>query len=361
MKEHDAYPPPAGAADTRPILIVPYMWIGDFVRGHSAVRLLKARFPDRPIDMLATPPTAALVEFMPGVRRAILSDFPRGRLALAKQREVARRLRAEHYDTVLVLPRTWKSALAPFLAGIPERIGFFGEARFVLLNDLRWGERRIDRMIDHMGALTLPAGAPLPKDWPPPQLIVPPAEIAAWRAAHDLSASGQPVVALCPGAVGPGKQWPSRNFAEFARALTAEGVAVWVLGGPNETPIAREIAAAGGAGVRDLTGRDLRDAILALAAADTAVANDSGLMHVAAAAGTPPVGLYGPTDPHLYEPLNPVAAQVEPPGGPCPTCGREACPVILHRRVEDIRVDQVLDAVRGALTAAKQRTAGPVP
>jgi heptosyltransferase-2 len=343
---------PADAADTRPILIVPYMWIGDFVRGHSAVRLLKSRFPNRPVDMLATPLTAPLADFMPGIRRTIMSDFPRGRLALGKQWEVAQRLRAEHYDTVLVMPRTWKAALAPFLAGIPERIGFVGEARFILLNDLRWGERRIARMIDCMGALTLPAGVPLPKDWPPPQLIVPPAELAAWRAAHGLSGDTQPVVALCPGAVGPGKQWPPKNFAELARRLTAEGIAIWVLGGPHETPIAREIAAAGGTGVRDLTGRDLREAILALAAADTAVANDSGLMHVAAAAGTPPVGLYGPTDPHLYEPLNPVAAQVEPPPGPCPICGRPACPVILHRRVEDIRVDQVLAAVRSALAVA---------
>jgi heptosyltransferase-2 len=355
LREHEA------DAHAHPILIVPYMWVGDFVRGHSAVRLLNARFPTRPVDMLATPLTAPLAGYMPGVRRAILSDFPRGRLALAKQWELAQRLRSEHYDTVLVMPRTWKSALAPFLARIPERIGFVGEGRFVLLNDLRWGERKIDRMIDHMGALTLPAGAPLPKDWPAPQLAVAPAEIAGWRASQNLTADGRPVVALCPGAVGPGKQWPAKNFATLARQLTADGVAVWVLGGPNEVPIAREIAAAGGPAVRDLAGRALREAILALAAADTAVANDSGLMHVAAAAGTPPVGLYGPTDPHLYEPLNPVAAQVEPPPGPCPSCGKPNCPIVLHRRVEDIRVEQVLEAVRGALAAAKAREAAPVP
>src|ERR1700722_6774576 len=58
------------AADTRPILIVPYMWIGDFVRGHTVVRVLKARWPNRPIDLLTTSLCAPLVDYMPGVALA---------------------------------------------------------------------------------------------------------------------------------------------------------------------------------------------------------------------------------------------------------------------------------------------------
>src|SRR5579862_5406627 len=111
------------APDERPILIVPYMWIGDFVRCHSVVRLLKARFPERPVDMLATTLCAPLTDYMPGVRRAIVVDLPRKRLAFRRHRALANRLKAEGYGTALVMPKTWKSALAPFLAGIPERIG----------------------------------------------------------------------------------------------------------------------------------------------------------------------------------------------------------------------------------------------
>ena len=73
------------AADTRPILIVPYMWIGDFVRGHTVVRVLKQRWPNRPVDLLVTPLCAPLVDYMPGVRAGIVWDLPRSRLALAKQ------------------------------------------------------------------------------------------------------------------------------------------------------------------------------------------------------------------------------------------------------------------------------------
>src|SRR3981189_965612 len=117
-------------ADTRPILIVPYMWIGDFVRGHTVVRVLNQRWPNRPIDLLATSLCAPLVDYMPGVRAGVVWDLPRSRLAVAPQRELAERLRASNYGTALILPRTWKSAIAPALAGIPERVGFVGEARF---------------------------------------------------------------------------------------------------------------------------------------------------------------------------------------------------------------------------------------
>ncbi len=150
------------AADTRPILVVPYMWIGDFVRGHTVVRVLKQRWPNRPVDLLVTPLCAPLVDYMPGVRAGIVWDLPRGRLAVAKQRRLAAELRTRGYGTALVLPRTWKAAIAPTLAGIPERVGFFGEARFGLINRMRWGEKALPRFIDKNAALALPARAPLP-------------------------------------------------------------------------------------------------------------------------------------------------------------------------------------------------------
>ncbi len=159
--------------DDRPILVVPYMWIGDFVRCHSVVKLLRTRFPNRPVDVLATTLCAPLADYMPGVRQAIIADLPRGRLALAKQTAVAERLKREGYGTALVMPSTWKSTLAPFLAGIPERIGWVGEVRFVLLNDARWGRLKLPRMVDQCAALALPRGAKLPAEWPKPELKVP--------------------------------------------------------------------------------------------------------------------------------------------------------------------------------------------
>src|SRR6266853_1195923 len=171
--------------EASPILLVPYMWIGDFVRCHSVIKLLRTRYPGRPIDVLATTLCAPLLDYMPGVRKGIVWDLPRKRLALSQHRALAARFAAEHYGSALVMPRTWKSALAPFLAGIPERTGFAGEVRFGLLNDLRWGERALPRMIDRCVALALPKGtkgtkgASLSPTYPLPELKVAPAEVAA--------------------------------------------------------------------------------------------------------------------------------------------------------------------------------------
>jgi lipopolysaccharide heptosyltransferase II len=340
-----------GRTDGRPILLVPYMWIGDFVRCHTVVRLLRARFPDSPIDVLTTAIVAPLLDYMPGVRKGIVWDLPRKRLAFAQHRALAARLRPEGYGRALVMPRTWKSALAPWLAGIPERTGFAGESRFVLLNDVRWGERALPRMVDRCAALALPTGATLPTEYPLPQLEVPDATIAAWRQRLGLAAAGR-VAAFAPGAVGPSKRWPAGSYAEAARRLVAEGFSVWVVGGPGETALAAEIAA-GSERVRDLTGADLRNAILALAAADVAVSNDSGLLHVAAALGTPSIGIFGPTSPWHWAPLNPLAAVIETQTKvDCRPCHKPTCRFGHHRCMREIPPERVVAAALAALATA---------
>ncbi len=331
--------------DIRPILIVPYMWIGDFVRGHTVVRVLKQRWPNRPVDLLTTSLCAPLVDYMPGVRAGVVCDLPRSRLALAKQCNLAALFRARGYRTALILPRTWKSALAPALAGIPERIGFVGEARFGLLNQWRWGESALPRFIDKNAALALPDGAPLPPGWPVPQLRVPGAETDRWRQANGLGSDT--AVALAPGSVGASKRWT--YYPEAARRIAEKGLDVWVVGGPGEKALAAEIVAAGGPRVRDLTGTDLRNGMLAMAAARLAISNDSGLMHVAAALGTPTMGIFGPTSPYHWAPLNGLAATVlTKTHVPCQPCHRPVCSMNDHRCMRDIPAsDVVAIALRG--------------
>jgi heptosyltransferase-2 len=336
------------APEHAPILLVPYMWIGDFVRCQSVVKLLNARFPKSPVDVLTTSMVAPLLNYMPGVRKGIVWDLPRKRLAWSRHRALAERLRAEGYGRALVMPRTWKSALAPWLAGIPERTGFAGEFRFGVLNDIRWGERALPRMIDRCAALALPKGARLPSAYPLPELKVPPAEVAAWRQRLGLSDRG-PVAAFAPGAVGPSKRWPAEAYAAVARRLGAEGFSVWVLGGPGEHGIAAAIAAAG-SHVRDLSGEDLRNAIVALAAANVAISNDSGLLHVAAALGTPSIGIFGPTSPWHWAPLNPLAGIIETETDvTCRPCHKPTCRYGHHRCMRDIQADRVAAAALAAV------------
>jgi heptosyltransferase II len=337
------------AGDTRPMLIIPYMWIGDFVRGHSVVRVLNQRWPNRPVDLLTTALCAPLVDYMPGVRAGIVWDLPRSRLAVAKQWGLASQLRQRNYGTAIVLPRTWKSAIAPALAGIPERVGFVGEARFGLINQWRWGEKALPRFIDKNAALALPDGAALPPEWPVPQLRVPTGEVSRFRQTRGLGQGT--AVALAPGSVGASKRWT--YYPKAAKLLAERGFDVWVVGGPGEKALAAEIVAEGGTRVRDLTGTDLRNGILAMAAARLAISNDSGLMHIAAALGTPTMGIFGPTSPYHWAPLNGLAATVQTRTAvPCQPCHRPVCTMNDHRCMRDIAASDVVEIAGRVLADA---------
>jgi heptosyltransferase-2 len=291
---------------------------------------------------------------MPGVRKGVIVDLPRQRLAPGQHLALARRLRREGYGQALVMPRTWKSALALYLAGIPQRTGFVGEGRFGLINDLRWGERQLPRMVERCGVLALPDGEAPPAAWPLPELVASPAEVTAWRQRLGLPADGRVAVALAPGAVGPAKRWPASSYAALGRCLVAQGHRVWIVGGPGEMALAAEIAGGAPAEITDLTGPDLRNAILALAAADVAVSNDSGLLHVAAALDTPAIGIFGPTSPHHWAPLNPLAAVMETPNAlPCRPCHKPVCRPGHHLCMRDIAVEQVMAATRAAIEAGR--------
>jgi heptosyltransferase-2 len=102
--------------------------------------------------------------------------------------------------------------------------------------------------------------------------------------------------------------------------------------------------------VRDLTGADLGNAILALAASDVAVSNDSGLLHVAAAMGTPSIGIFGPTSPWHWAPLNPLAAVIETETSvTCRPCHKPICRYGHHRCMREIPSDRVVAAAMAAL------------
>ena len=115
------------------ILIVGPSWVGDMVMAQTLFQCLKQRHPDCQIDVLAPEWSRPILERMPEVRQALSFPLGHGALELATRRRIGKSL-AGQYDQAILLPNSLKSVLIPFLAGIPERIGFTGEARYGLIN-----------------------------------------------------------------------------------------------------------------------------------------------------------------------------------------------------------------------------------
>src|SRR5438067_1250435 len=123
------------------ILLVAPSWVGDAILSEPLIALLREPYEEPLVDVLAPAWCAPIYARMRGVRRVIVGPFAHGKLDLAKRRALARDLRAERYARALVLPNSWKSALVPYFAKIPQRTGYVGEGRYALLNDVRKLER----------------------------------------------------------------------------------------------------------------------------------------------------------------------------------------------------------------------------
>jgi heptosyltransferase-2 len=331
------------AAGEPRLLVVGPAWIGDMVIAHSLFRLLRQIHPGARLDVVAPTATRPLLDFMPEVDRAYALAAPHGRAALGDRWRLARRLAGQRYQRALVLPRSAKAALLPFLAGVPERVGFRGEGRLLLTEARPDSDRRQVPEQARFAGLALPAGTPLPA-LPPPRLEIPPGLVAATLEALGLAAEPAPLL-LAPGAeYGPSKRWPVEHFAALARRLAAPDRPVWVVGGPADRGAGAAIADAAGA-VRDLTGRTtLAQAVALIGLAQAVVSNDSGLMHVAAALGRRQVALYGSSDPRRTPPLNP-AARILSLGLECSPCLMRDCPLGHHRCLRDLLPEQVIAAL----------------
>jgi heptosyltransferase-2 len=329
------------------ILIVAPSWVGDAILSEPLVAVLREPLEEPIVDVLAPPWCAPVYARMRGIARMIESPFDHGELGLARRRALARELRRNSYTRCFILPNSFKSALVPWLARIPRRIGYAGEARAPLLTEARRLDRNaLPRLVDRFVALAVPPGRLIPT---PPSPVLLANSANATEAMRSLAlATRRPIAILCPGAeFGPAKRWPTEHFIALARLLLGAGYAVWLLGSANDQPAAAPIAAAV-QGVRDVTGRtDLGTAIDLLSLASVVVSNDSGLMHAAAAVGRPLVALFGSSSPLQTPPLSPLArvAKIEID---CSPCFQRECPLGHFRCMRELTPELVYDFARSA-------------
>lgn len=322
-------------------LVVAPNWIGDAVMSLPVVRALRRAAPEGRLAVLARSGPAAVY------RAEGSADEVRIASGLVPDALSAARA---GFSEAWLLPNSFRSALVPFLAGVPERIGYATDGRASLLTLALPPPARTDHQLRDYDPLLRSRG--IEPDEEPPRLSVPSA--AAERAEAALSRvglSGDGALALlAPGAAFSWtKRWPAERFGRLADRLAARGFSPALVIGPGEEPLAEAARLAAGKAHPPVLGVDLDPVgIAALAArARVVVANDSGPMHLAAAVGTPVVALFGPTDPGRTGPRGPVW-QVLDRYVFCSPCYLKQCPY-RHECMTGIDVEEVAAAVERLL------------
>ena len=332
-------------------LIVAPSWIGDTIMAQPLFVRLCAANPGLQLDALAPRWVAPVLQRMAEIHEVVDSPFGHGQVSLKARWRLARNLAARGYDAVYVLPNSLKSALVPWLAGIPQRVGFTGESRYGLINVRHSLDKQaLPLMVERFAQLAEAPGAPLPRPVAHPRIRSAAADQDATLAALGL-ARPERMVAFCPGAeYGPAKRWPAGHFAALAQALHARGYAVWLFGSPKDQAVAEAIMAAAPGLCRNLCGATgLAQAIDLLALTDLVVCNDSGLMHVAAALDRPIVALYGSSSPGFTPPLS-ERADILSLKLECSPCFKRECPLGHLDCLNKLDPDRVLTACLSRLT-----------
>ena len=334
---------------SRSLIIAP-QWIGDAVMTEPLLRRLAAR--GERLTVGALPWVAPVYRAMPQVAEVIEFPFAHGGLQFKARRAIARQIEGQ-FDTAYVLPNSLKSAVLPFLASIPKRVGYLGEVRVGLLTHRLKNPKNKPPMVAFYSALSGEAGIETDR----PQLQVPAELMTQTLQRLGLVAGGY--VVFAPGAeYGPAKRWPARYFAELGAALD---VPVVLLGSGKEAALCSDIAAPiqaargsdsglAAAAAYNLAGKtSLSDALALIAASKCTVSNDSGLMHVAAALGVPQVAIFGSSSPLHTPPLNDRAhvlwLKTDPAYQPpldCAPCFERDCPLGHMRCLNDITPQRVL-------------------
>ena len=334
------------------ILIIAPNWIGDAVTTQPLLATLKAQYPESTIDVLASHWVAPIYRACSEVHEIIEAQFEHKQLQWKLRKQLAKEIESKKYQASFVLPNSFKSALIPWLANIPFRIGYRGELRFGLINLALDNPSKVNRppMVEHYLALsqllrddeTSSLGKFIP------QLNVSPsAQQSVDKKLKAQNIYSESLYVLCPGAeYGPTKRWPTGHFAKLAQLLINENPnnQVILLGSKSDQILAQEITyqVQQANNIHNWCGdTSLDEAIALIGMSKAVVSNDSGLMHIAAALKTPQVAIFGSSDPGHTPPLS-DKAKVIWLNMPCSPCHKKECPLGHLLCLKDILPEQVL-------------------
>ncbi|GIA51239.1 ADP-heptose:LPS heptosyltransferase [Vibrio cholerae] len=337
-------------------LIIGPSWVGDMVMSQSLYMTIKQQDPDAIIDVIAPDWCRAILERMPEVHCTLTMPFSHGEFNLKGRRALGISLRSHQYDHAFVLPNSAKASLIPWFARIPQRTGWKGEMRYGLLNDLRPNKKAFQYMVERYVALAYPksqmtGSSALPdiEKLPKPTLQINSETQQRTFTKFSLNTETK-IIGLCPGAeFGPAKKWPEIHYAKVAQTMCEQGYQVWLFGSQKDVAACKNIQSLVTSSlhpqIQVLAGKtSLIEAVDLLAACETVVSNDSGLMHVAAAVGCNIVAVYGSTSPQYTPPLADrveiVHTDIE-----CRPCFQRECKFKHFNCLVELAPKRVLDAI----------------
>jgi heptosyltransferase II len=317
-------------------------WLGDAVMAIPAAAAVRAAYPTAHLAIAAIPAIAPMFAEHTAVA-------PQQLLVVDKQTELAA-LRNQGFDTILLMPNSFRSAWVAKRSGIPNRWGYSAGVRGPLLTRSVTPPPKEAHQSEYYSHLVRGLGIDVAALAP----AIEPTPDTRARAAKRLEHLGRPLVGFAPGAAyGHAKRWPPERVAEVVtRLVRGRSAACLLVGAPSDREAGRAVESSlpPGVGVLNLIGRtDLRLLIGILAHCDAFVSNDSGGMHLAAAAGVPVTAIFGPTNERATAPignhdviLNPVF---------CRPCMLRECPID-HRCMKRISSEEVVRSVERRLDAA---------
>lgn len=275
--------------------------IGDIVYTIPALRALRRQFPEAHITIEAGERGHSLLRHCPYVDEVWVRIRPRG---LRGKLLSIWNLYKGKFDRAVILDRSDEKTLHTFLARIPQRYGvrkhLFGT---LLTSSVEWDPNAHD-MNDHFRKVVELLGCDT-SDW---RLELFPDPKAYQSLPEKLAQAGwhgeRPLVGINPGASSPERQWLPERYAQVADTLQQEGMRIVLLGGAGDIPLAETIQSAMQTKPLTLTGKlSLDELIVAIGGLDALISGDTGPAHLAAAVGTPVVGLYGATSARRYGPV----------------------------------------------------------
>ena len=317
------------------ILIRATNWVGDAVMALPALQAVRTRFADAHIAVLALPYVAEIYEGQ-GIADELIAYERKGQHAGVRGRErLAAMLRDKEFDAALLLQNAFDAAWVAWRAGIPQRIGYARDGRRLLLTKAirvpKAGEIPAHETFYYLELVRRAGWLDSLPDIPEIALLIPADEaVKAEKKLRSLGARADTMrIAVGAGAsYGSAKCWPPERFAQALNQLQRERAAEVVLfGTPNETEVSAAIQAGLDRPALDLTGKTQIAELPALLSRCSAfLGNDSGAMHVAAAAGLPVVAVFGPTDPFGTAPVTPRCTIVQQRPY-CSPCFLRRCPI----------------------------------